>query len=232
MAVLDGIIIILIVLGILYGTKKGFLNGIISLVGLFVSFIMALLLRSVVADVLLKGMPFLKFSGSYKGITSLNILFYEAIAFILVFMFLLSALGLILKITGIIQKVIDYSVVLTLPSKILGVLVGIINALIISYILSFIMLNINSTRSMVHDSKFAPYLLKNTIGISKQTKKYYESTSDINKIIDNCKHEKNKRLCNVLVANSLIKSKIIEKEKVIELIDSGKLKNISKKEII
>ena len=138
MAVLDGIIIILIVLGILYGTKKGFLNGIISLVGLFVSFIMALLLRSVVADVLLKGMPFLKFSGSYKGITSLNILFYEAIAFILVFMFLLSALGLILKITGIIQKVIDYSVVLTLPSKILGVLVGIINALIISYIQNFL----------------------------------------------------------------------------------------------
>lgn len=232
MAVLDGIIIILLVLGILYGTKKGFLNGIISLIGLFVSFIMALLLRGVVADILLKGMPFLKFSGSYKGITSLNILFYEAVAFILVFLFLLSILSLVLKITGIVQKVIDYSVVLTLPSKILGVIVGIINALIISYVMSFIMLNINSTRQMVHDSKIAPYLLKNSVVISKDTKKYYDSTTKINKIIDKCKHEKNKRTCNVLVANSLIESKIIEKEKVIELINSGKLKNISKKEIL
>ena len=231
MAILDGIIIILITLGILYGTKKGFLNGIVALAGLFFSFMFGIIFRSELANVLLKGMPFLKFHGSYNGITSLNILFYEAIAFLLIFLFLLSVLSVILKLTGIIQKVIDYSIVLTLPSKILGVVVGVLNALIISYVISFVMLNINSTRWMVHDSNIANFLLKNTIVVPNHSKKYLESTKDINSIIDKCKLDIDKKSCNSKVANALIKYDVVSKEKVIELIESKKLKNINKGDI-
>ena len=231
MAILDGIIIILITFGVLYGTKRGFLNGIVSLAGLFIAFIFGILFRGMIADVLLKGMPFLKFSGSYKGMSSLNILFYEAIAFVLIFLFFISLLSIILKLTGVLQKVIDYSIVLTLPSKILGVIVGVLNALIISYAMSFVMLNMNSTRWLVHESKIANFLLKNTIIVPNVSKKYYESTKDVNDIIDKCKHQKNKKKCNKDVANTLIKNKVVSKDKVIELIESGKLKNINKGDI-
>jgi len=232
MNILDGIIIILFTLGILYGTKKGFINGALSLVGLIVIITFSFIFHSIVADVLLKGMPFLKFSGAYKGITSLNILFYEAIGFLLIFFFLLSILGLILKVTGILQKVIDFSIVLTLPSKILGVLVGFVNSLIVIFLLLFILLNINSTRKYVHESKVASFIMERTFVLSNVTSKYYDSTEEINKVIDTCKNENtNKKVCNANVANILIKYNVVDKGKVLDLINSGKLKNIDKGDI-
>lgn len=232
MGILDGIIIILFTLGILYGTKKGFINGALSLVGLAVIITFSFLFHKMIADVLLKGMPFIKFSGTCKGITSLNILFYEAVGFLLIFFFLLSILGLVLKITGILQKLIDYSIVLTLPSKILGVLVGFVNSLIVIFLLLFILLNINSTRKYVHESKIASFIMQRTFVLSNVTSKYYDSTNEINIVIDNCKKEKaDKKVCNANVANVLINYNIVDKEKVIDLIESGKLKNIDKGDI-
>lgn len=232
MNILDGAIIVLFTLGILYGTKKGFINGALSLVGLVVIVTFSFLFHGMIADVLLKGMPFLKFSGSCKGITSLNILFYEAIGFLLVFFFLLSILGLILKVTGILQKAIDYSIVFTLPSKILGVLVGFVNSLIVIFLLLFILLNINSTRRYVHESKISSFIMEKTFVLSNVTSKYYDSTEEINNVIDTCKNEKkDKKVCNANVANVLIKYNIVDKEDVIDLIESGKLNNIEKGDI-
>ena len=231
MTILDGIIIILFVLGIWYGTKKGFINGALSLVGLAFIITFSFLFHALIADVLLKGMPFLKFHGAYKGVTSLNILFYEAIGFILIFIFLLSILGLVLKITGILQKILDYSIVLTLPSKILGVLVGFVNSLIVIFLLLFILLNINSTRKYVHESKVGSVILERTFLLSSATEKYYNATEEINNVMDNCKKSKNKKTCNTNVVNILIDYKIISRDKVIELIDSGKLKNIKREGI-
>ena len=231
MVILDGIIIILFILGILYGTKKGFITGAVSLIGLAFIIAFSFLFHSMIADVLLKGMPFLKFHGAYKGITSLNILFYEAIGFILIFVFLLSILSLILKISGVLQKVIDFSIVLTLPSKILGVLVGFINALIVIFIMLFVLININSTRKYVHESKIGSFIMQRTFLLSKASSKYYEATEDINIVIDKCKKDKDKKTCNTDVANILIEYKIISKDKVIELINDGKLKNIDEEKI-
>lgn len=230
--ILDGIIVILFMLGIVYGTKKGFLHGIIAFAGLIVILTITFLLRGTVGDILLKGMPFFKFHGAYKGITALNILLYEAVAFILVFLFLLSILSLILKFTGILQKLIDSSIVLTLPSKILGVMVGLINTLIVIFIMLFVMVNINSTRKYVYESKIASLIMERTFILSSINDKYYLSAEEINNVLDKCKEEKNKHICNVMVTNTLIKFDVITKEKVIELIDSNKLKNISKKELI
>ena len=231
MNILDIIIALLFALGILYGTKKGFINGALSLVGLVVIITFSFLFHNIIADVLLKGMPFLKFSGACKEITSLNILFYEAVGFLLIFFFLLSILGLILKVTGILQKVIDYSIVFTLPSKILGVLVGFVNSLIVIFLMLFILLNINSTRKYVHESKISSFIMERTFVLSRVTSKYYDATDEINDVIDNCKKEKDKTICNANVANILVKYNIVDKEKVIDLIESGKLKNINKGDI-
>lgn len=230
--VLDIVIGIILLLGVFYGTKKGFINGFLSLIGFALILTFSFLFHSSVADVLLKGMPFIKFKGVYKGITSLNILFYEAIGFILIFVFLLSILGLLLKVTGILQKIIDYSIVLTLPSKILGIIAGLINAIIVIFIMLFVLLNINSTRKYVYDSKVATFVLQRTFILSDATSEYYLSAEEINDTINQCKSADESKKCNANVTNILIKYDIISKEKVIELIDSNKLKNINKEDIL
>lgn len=73
--------------------------------------------------------------------------------------------------------------------------------------------------------------MERTFVLSRVTSKYYDATDEINDVIDNCKKEKDKTICNANVANILVKYNIVDKEKVIDLIESGKLKNINKGDI-
>ena len=96
----------------------------------------------------------------------------------------------------------------------------------------FVLLNINSTRHLVHESKIGSFILERTFILSNVTSKYYGATSEINMVIDDCKKSKDdKKICNANVANVLIKYNIVSKNKVIELIDNKKLKNIRKGDI-
>ena len=231
MNLLDYIIIIMFILGMFYGVKQGFLKGTISLVGLVILVLLSFIFKDTIADILLKVCPFFKFSGQYQGVTSLNILLYEGISFALVFMFLFGIFGFILKLTGIIQKIIDMSVVLTLPSKLLGLAVGFINALVLVFIMLFVLLNINGTRSYVYNSKISKIILERTVFLSKTTQKYYLSSEEINDVIKTCKIDNNTKICNTEVANSLIKYDIIDKEDVLDLIKIKKLKGINKEDL-
>ena len=230
-AILDIIILSIFALGFIYGLKKGFINGIISLVGLVIIVVLSFLFKGLLASTFMNIFPFFKFSGAYKGIYSLNILLYEGIAFFLIFAFLLSILSLIMKFTGIVQKIIDLSIVLTLPSKILGVLTGLFNAIIVVFVMLFILLNINKTRKMVYDSKIASFILERTFILSSVTSNEYLSAEEINDVIHECKNHTSVKTCNTNMANVLIKYNIVEKEKVIELNKKGKLKNINKEDL-
>ena len=61
---------------------------------------------------------------------------------------------------------------------------------------------------------------------------FYLSAEEINDTINQCKSADESKKCNANVTNILIKYDIISKEKVIELIDSNKLKNINKEDIL
>ena len=81
-------------------------------------------------------LPFFDFFGLVKGASILNILIYEALAFILVFSFLMIALKLVMFTTSVFEKILSATIVLGLPSKILGAVVGMVK----NYVLVFIAL--------------------------------------------------------------------------------------------
>lgn len=232
MNVLDLIILFILLITMFIGYKQGFLKGIISLIGISFITIVSFIFRDNLADILLKVCPFFKFSGEYEGITSLNILIYEGIAFGVIFVFLTSFLLIILKVTGLIQKIIDISIVLTLPSKILSLIVGLVNGIVIVFIMLFIMLNVNSARHLVYNSYISKIILERTAVLSKTTSNNYLAYEEINSSIKNCKKEHNKNKCNTSVANTLIKYDIISKDDVEELIIIRKLKGIKRKDLI
>ena len=232
MGILDIVIVLILIVSMFVGLKQGFLKGIISLIGIFLITIVAFIFRDNLADILLKICPFFKFSGQYEGITSLNILIYEGIAFIVIFMLLFGVLAFILGITGLIQKIIDISVVLTLPSKILSIIVGLINGAVIVFIMLYVMLNINPARKYVYKSYISKMIMERTAILSKSTSNSYLAYEEINKSIKTCKKEHNKNKCNTDVANTLIKYDIISKDDVEELIILRKLKGIERKDLI
>lgn len=232
MGILDIVIILILLVSMFIGLKQGFLKGIISLIGISLIAIISFIFRDNLADILLKICPFFKFSGPYEGITSLNILVYEGIAFGVIFIFLFGFLAIILSITGIIQKIIDISIVLTLPSKILSVVVGLINGALIVFIMLFVMLNINPVRKHVYNSFISKIILERTAVLSSETSNSYLAYEEINNTIKSCKKEHNKNKCNTDVANTLIKHDIISKDDVEELIILRKLKGVSRKDLI
>lgn len=232
MNVLDICIVFILLLSMFIGYKQGFLKGIISLTGISAIAFVSFLFRDNLADILLKICPFFKFSGEYSGVTSLNILIYEGIAFGIIFIFLLSVLFIILKVTGLIQKIIDISVVFTLPSKILSLAVGLINGIVIVFIGLYVLLNINSMRAYVYNSYISKIILERTAVLSKSTTGNYLAYEEINDSIKSCKKDNNKNKCNTNVANTLIKYDIISKDDVEELIILHKLKGINRKDLI
>ena len=166
MGIVDIIIIVLIVIGGIIGWKRGVIKEIAGTVGIVLVTVFSFLLKNPVSIVFYENLPFFKFGGIFKGVTALNILLYELIAFLIVFIVLMILWKLVLLASGLIQRILDMSFLLGIPSKILGFLVGAIEFYLICfvtiYILSFPIFNIKEVR----ESDYAKFILNDTPIIS------------------------------------------------------------------
>ena len=94
MNIIDIGIVIFILFGAVIGFKRGFTKQLIKTVGSILVIIIAFKLKNPVSKILYQTLPFFKFAGVFKGVTTLNILLYEFIAFLLV----VSVLGILLRV--------------------------------------------------------------------------------------------------------------------------------------
>jgi len=126
MNIFDIVIILIILLAGVVGLKRGVLKELVMLIGTIVVYVLAFQLKNPLANFMMRWFPFFDFIGKIKGVTVLNIVLYQILAFAIIAMILLSIFNIILRTTGIIQKLIDLTLILTLPSKILGFIVDLI----------------------------------------------------------------------------------------------------------
>ena len=129
MNIVDILIIVFILLGAFIGFRDGFTKALVNAIGVIVVTAIAYVLKNPVSEILMSFMPFFNFG----GITSLNIVLYEVIAFLLVFSILMIILKIVAVTTGIFETFLKFTIVLGIPSKILGAVVGAIK----NYILVF-----------------------------------------------------------------------------------------------
>lgn len=155
------IIIMFICLGTVVGIKRGFLYQLIKMLSNIIVFVVALLLKNPVADILINNFDIINIDNS------ISIIFYRAISFILICFILKLVILLILKLTRVLEKVLEATIILAIPSKILGGILGFIEyyiyAFIILLILSIPVFNID-----VYKSDVAKFILKETPLISKK----------------------------------------------------------------
>ena len=95
MTILDAIIILFLLCGAVIGFKKGAIRSLVALIGTIIVVVASYYLKNPVADFLFNYVPFVNFSGAWNGLVTLNILLYEAVSYILVFVVLYSALSII-----------------------------------------------------------------------------------------------------------------------------------------
>ena len=136
MNIVDVIIILLIFSGALLGFKRGFTRQLVSLGSFFATVILAFLLKNPVSILLYEHLPFFKFGGILKGVTVLNIALYEVIAFFIMVLLISLLFKVLTIVTNLFEKILKMTIILSIPSKIAGAIVGVIE----SYIWVFILL--------------------------------------------------------------------------------------------
>ena len=226
MSIVDIIILIFLVLGALVGFKRGFTRQLVSLVGIFVILILSFLFKNPVSVFLYKNLPFFNFGGIFKDITVLNILVYEVIAFFVVFFALTLIFKILLGITKIFEKLLNATIILGIPSKILGALLGVVQnyiyAFIIIYILSLPVFNI----TIVNHSNIANTILNKTPILNNICDETLDVFNEVVELKNEYKTTTNVEVFNQKVLNIMIDKNIITKENAQELIKREKIKGI------
>lgn len=158
--VLSIIIIMFILLGTVVGIKRGFLYQLIKMLSNIIVFVVAILLKNPVADILINNFDIINID------KSISIIFYRAISFILICFILKLVILLVLKITRVLEKVLEATIVLAIPSKILGGVLGFIEYYIYAFII-LLVLSIPVFNIDVYKSDVAKFILKETPLVSK-----------------------------------------------------------------
>ena len=223
MTILDAIIILIILVGAVSGFKKGAIRSLVALVGTVLLVVVSFYLKNPVANFLMEHAPFLNFSGKWEGLVTLNILLYEAISYLLVFVCLSTILNIFLKISGIIEKILNATIILGIPSKIIGAVLGFIEAVVFSFIVLFALLQFNTTHEMVLNSSLSRSILNKTPFIGNMIDDSYQAITDINGIKDKYNDNTNIGDYNNEILQIMLKYEVITKDEIQKLIDSGKL---------
>ena len=230
MNVVDVIIIALLILGGVAGFKAGVIKKLTDFIGMFVVIILAFYLKNYISVIMYENLPFFNFFGLINGIDALNILLYEVIAFLVIFIALLFVLKVVLMLTGLVEKILKATVILSIPSKLLGIVVGVIEM----YVYLFLILVIVSLpifdSSFLKTSKMNNFILNNTPVLSDVSEEIIDIYGDVYNIIGNRKNKTNEQL-NEEILKVLIDKKVVTKESAKKLVDKNKI-HINDKSIV
>lgn len=230
MNIVDYLFIGLIILFGLKGLKNGAIKEVASLVGGVIVLIIAFTLKNPVSVYMYKHLPFFNFGGLLNGISVLNVIIYELIAFVLVASILMIIYRLLLSVTSIIDKIIKLTVILEIPSKIIGLLLGLAEGFLFGFIILFLAYHVNYSRNMIVESKYGVKIMNSTPYLSKKVKPLMKASEKILKIANDYKDQKDRNEANAKALDVLLKYKIISRDNAEYLVKTGKLKikNIDK----
>lgn len=224
MNIVDAIIILIILACGVAGFKRGVFKQLVTTVGFIIVVVLAFYLKNPVAEFLSLYLPFFKFGGSFANVTSLNIILYQLLAFILVVLLLEVVLNILIKITGVIEKILKFTIILGIPSKILGFIVGLIEGFVIVFLVLFFLKQPAFNLDIIKDSKLTDPILKSTPVLSPIAKKFTDTVNDLYELgNDYAEMKLDANTLNLKSIDTMLEHKIISVSYVEKLIDNKKI---------
>ena len=220
--IVDAIIILIIVLGALVGFKEGAIKRTTSIVGLVLVVVGSFILKNYLSVYFYENLPFFDLWGVFKGIQVLNVIFYEMVAFLVIASVLTIVYRVLLALTGIIEKILKATIILSIPSKILGFFVGLFEYYIWIYLFLFILTLPVFNIKDIYDSKTAMFIITKTPVLSKYTGKTLDIYNDLYSIIDNRENKTNEQV-NEEAMKLMLEYDIITTESAHKLVDRNKV---------
>lgn len=227
MGLIDLIIIALILFGTMLGFKRGFTRELVSAVDFIVCLVLAYYLKNPVAIFMYDHLPFFTFGGIVKGVIVLNILVYEVIAFLLVLGLLRIVLQILKLVTNVFEKILKATIILGIPSKLLGALLGAIRWTIISFIVLFVLALPIFNNNYLYQSKICTFILNKTPILSNITDKTLSVFNEFVALKDKYQDNTNINQFNLDALDLFLKYDVIDYSSASKLNQMGKFKTIS-----
>ena len=210
--------VFILVMGIT-GAKRGVFKELVLCCGTILVFIIAYIFKDLLGNIFLRYFPMFDFPNFFKGIVTLNILVYQVIAFIIVLALLLILFEAILHFTGIFEKILKFTIILGIPSKIFGFLVGLIEGYVLSFVILFLLTQPAFNFKIFRSSKYGNYILTSSPILTNITKDSVDIVEDIYSL----KNIDNPDEVNTRILEMMLEKKVVGYDIVNELYQKDKL---------
>jgi len=229
MGAIDIVILLLLIMFAVVGFKQGVIKEAVQLVGMLAILVISFLFKDELGNIFCKWLPFFEFTGTQvEGLVSLNILIYQLLGFAAIFLVLYAVYTIVLKISGIFQKIIDWTPIFLLPSKIGGLIIGVIEGYIIIFVLLLILLALPANVTKIYrNSTVVNTIVYKTPILSNAAKDVTSSFKDVVDLTDqviNKKIETND--ANLKIIDVMLKYDIVTPKTVEQLVVLDKLKSV------
>jgi uncharacterized protein YacL len=190
---------------------------------MLLTFVIAYFLKNPLSALMYENLPFVKFGGIFTNISSINILFYEAIAYIICFILVTAIFRILLKVTHIVDKVMEKLSLIKFLSKTLGVVFGFIEYYVYVYVFVLLMTVTPVTMEYFNGSFLTNIILNKTPVVSAVTNKLNSTVKEVYEICVEYKGSDSKKEADYKALDTMLKYEIITTKSVKKLGDDGKI---------
>lgn len=228
MEIVDIIILVIILSFALVGLKRGVFQSLVAVLGFFVVIYLAYSFKNVFGDFFVLNLPFTKYAFVPGGSVMLNVVAYESIAFIVLLIILGVIYKLILIASGVFEKLLKVTIILGIPSKILGFIVGALEGFVIVYFGLFILTQPFVRINLFENSKYAEKILKDTPVLSGIAENSLLIANEIDDTIKSGSEEN----FDLKLTDLILKRKITSADVIQKLVDKKKVDIVGLQEVI
>lgn len=229
MTAIDIVIILLLIMFGVVGWKQGIIKEAVQLIGMIIILVIAFMFKGELGNIFCKWLPFFNFNGSpIEGMTTLNILLYQVLGFVIIFTVLYAIYTIILKLSGVFQKILDWTIILLIPSKIGGLIIGLLEGYILLFVLLLIITGLpaNYTSNFTNSNLVQTIVYKTPI-LSSASKDVTNSMKDIYVLVDEVAQKKiTTNEANLKTVDIMLKYDLVTPKTVEQLVILDKLKGI------
>ncbi len=222
MNIVDVVIILCIALVGVIGLKRGIIKEAVVLVGTIIVVAIAFWLKDPFAAFLCDHLPFFHLRSNLGGLVSLNIILYQLVAFLLLVILLLFILRVLIRISGFLSKIVNATIILAFPNKILGLLLGLVEG----YVLVFIALNIIAVplgdNNLFIDSSVRQFIMNESPILKDQFGGINHALEDIMTMEKSDNQNEN----DLKVIDTILKYKVVSVDFIDDVKATGKIDSI------
>ena len=220
--IVDILIVVFLIAGIIVGYKKGFFENTVRLIGSIIALAGAYFLKNPLSVYLYTKLPFFKLPGALEGVSSINIICYELISFIIVWILISIILALLAKIFKLERLTMTLVTKLRIPNKVLGIVVGFVESYLFVYFAVMICMFVANVYDYKMENRLANYIFETPI-LHDTFESPYNALTDITLLAQKYENVNDKMAFNAEAVEILVKYDLVTEENIELLVEQGKI---------